>query len=154
MRTTSLFLAVVATVAPAHAYKVCIKHVSTESARHPTCVFMLCFSDDPKSCQLQLSLHHHCMPHSTPFLVQCNHQSHDAHAHTLQFMAIGDWGASYESNDCAGTLMVQQKADATAMVGGWCLRDTLHHSQSLPMCALPKNAHLYNMHGPCNGVCV
>ena len=61
-------------------------------------------------------------------------------AHTLQFMAIGDWGASYESNDCAGTLMVQQKADATAMVGGWCLSDTLHH-----MCALPKNAHLYNM---------
>ena len=33
-----------------------------------------------------------------------------------QFMAIGDWGASYESNDCAGTLSVQQKADATAMV--------------------------------------
>lgn len=33
-----------------------------------------------------------------------------------KFLAIGDWGASYENNDCSGTISAQQKQDAVAMV--------------------------------------
>jgi hypothetical protein len=35
-----------------------------------------------------------------------------------KFMAIGDWGASYQNDDCSGTVSVQQQADAVAMVRG------------------------------------